>query len=133
MQLIKGQHDAFVGKTGFEELSRRLITHLGDRQKLSFVPDYIGRIWDKRVEIDVVAINKVSQNILLGECKWSHKKVNGTILDSLIQKSKSLTKIKPYKIHFALFSKNGFTADLVKRAQHDRVLLFQGAAFERIA
>lgn len=133
MQSIKEQHDAFVGKTGFEELSRRFITNLGDREQLSFMPDYIGRIWDKKIEIDVVAINKKSKNILLGECKWSQRKTTDAILDNLIKKSDALTKISGYKIHFALFSKSGFTANLIKRAEKEHVLLFQGAEFEQVS
>lgn len=132
MQLIREQHDAFVGKTGFEELSRRFITNLGDGEQLSFMPDYIGRIWDKQIEIDVVAINKKSKNILLGECKWSQRKATDSILDNLIKKSSVLTKIRGYKIHFALFSKSGFTANLIKKAQKEHVLLFQGAEFEQV-
>lgn len=132
MQIIKDQHDAFVGKTGFEELARRIVTSLGDNGQLSFVPDYIGRIWNKQIEIDVVAINKKSNNILLGECKWTGRKVTDAVLDNLVRKSKLLTKINHYKMHYVLFAKCGFTANLIKRAQKENVFLFQGPEFEQL-
>lgn len=43
-----------------------------------------------------------------------------------------LNAIRGYKIHFALFSKSGFTANLIKKAQKEHVLLFQGAEFEQV-
>lgn len=132
MDIIKEQHDAFVGKTGFEELARRFITKLGDNHQLPFIPDYIGRIWNKQAEIDIVAINKKSQNILLGECKWTGKKMTSAVLDTLIQKSNLLPRINNYNIHFTLFSKSGFTSDLLKRARKENVFLFKGADFKQI-
>ncbi len=133
MELIQGSHDAFVGKTGFEELARRFITRLGDGRKLSFLPDYIGRIWNKRAEIDIAAIDHKSQNILLGECKWSRKKMTPADLDKLIRTSERLTKIKNFKKHYALFSKSGFTAALTREAVNNQVMLFEGAGFKKIA
>jgi hypothetical protein len=126
VEMIRANFDAFVGKTAYEELSRRLITLLGDRHTLSFEPEYIGRIWNKHVEIDVAAIDKKSQTILLGECKWSRKKMTHANLEDLMKRASKLTKIKDYKIHYALFSKSGFTTSLMQYAQKEHLLLFKG-------
>lgn len=126
MGIIQATKDAFVEKTGYEELARRLITRLGDEQKLPFAPDHIGRIWNRSVEIDVAAIEPRTRNILLGECKWTSKKVTHRVLDDLMGKSERLPRIKDYKKQFALFSKAGFTDSLVRRASEEKVLLFQG-------
>ncbi|KPA18202.1 ArsR family transcriptional regulator [Candidatus Magnetomorum sp. HK-1] len=128
--LIKEDFDAFVGKTAFEELARRLITKLGDEQELSFDTEHIGRIWNKKVEIDVAAINKKSKIILVGECKWTRKKMTNSDLNHLISQSALLPKIKDYKIHYALFSKSGYTASLLQRAQNEHILLFTGATLK---
>ncbi len=133
MEIIRENHDAFVGKTGFEELARRFITRMGDNHELSFLPDYIGRIWNSRAEIDVAAIDKKSQNILLGECKWSRKKMGPAVLDHLVRQSGHLPRIKGYKKHYALFSRSGFTSSLVKRAVKEHVILFEGPDFRRTA
>lgn len=132
MDIITEQHDAFVGKTGFEELARRCLIQLGDAYKLSFVPDYVGRIWNKQVEIDVAATNKKLQTILLGECKWTRNKMNSKSLDNLMKKSTLLPRIQAYKIHYALFSKSGFTSELLDRANKEHLLLFKGADFEQV-
>ena len=132
LDIIKTRHASFVGKTGFEELARRLLIQLGDAHQLSFVPDYVGRVWNKQVEIDVVATSKTSRTILLGECKWTRSPVNEAILDSLIQRSTLLPRIRQYRIHYALFSKKGFTTALMERARKEHILLFTGANFERV-
>jgi len=126
-EIIRNNFDAYVGRTAYEEISRKVVTSLGDAHELSFEPEHIGRIWNKNVEIDVAAINKKSKTILLGECKWSIKKMNNKDLDHLINRTALLKKIKDYKIHYALFSKSGFSASLLRRTKHEGVLLFQGA------
>ena len=133
LKIIEVQHEAFVGKTGFEELARRFVTAVGDNEQLSFVPDYIGRIWNKQVEIDVAAIHKPSRNILLGECKWTTAKLNMAVVEQLRKKAALLAKLNAYTIHYAFFSKSGFTADVIRRAEQDLFLLFEGAHFNRIA
>ncbi len=132
MEIIKDNHASFVGKTGFEELARRFITQMGDTHKLSFIPDYIGRIWNKKAEIDIAAINKKTHNILIGECKWTGSKVNSKTLDCLIERSDALPRIKDYKKQYVLFSKSGFTSNLLKRAREENILLFKGANFEKV-
>jgi hypothetical protein len=132
MTIISQNFDSFVGKTAYEELARKLIIKLGDTNKLSFMPEYVGRVWNKKVEIDIAAINKKSQIVLLGECKWSRKKMNINDLDMLGNKSKLLPKVKDYRIQYALFSKNGFTAALIEKARIENVMLFQHANLERL-
>ncbi|MCP4399057.1 MAG: ATP-binding protein [bacterium] len=132
LDLIQAQHASFVGKTGFEELARRHLIQLGDAHQLSFVPDYVGRVWNKQAEIDVVATSKTTRTILLGECKWSKSPVNEVVLDRLVQRATLLPRIRDYKIHYALFSKSGFTTALMNRACKEHILLFKGANFEQI-
>ncbi|ETR67080.1 MAG: hypothetical protein OMM_05333 [Candidatus Magnetoglobus multicellularis str. Araruama] len=76
--------------------------------------------------VDVAAIDKKSQTILLGECKWSRKKMTHANLEDLMKRASKLTKIKDYKIHYALFSKSGFTTSLMQSAQKEHLLLLKG-------
>jgi AAA+ ATPase superfamily predicted ATPase len=130
MEIIKENYSAYVGRTGFEELARRHIGQMGDRHELSFIPESVGRIWSRSAEVDVAAIDRKSCNILLGECKWTGKKMDLHVLDRLIEKSKSFIRIKGYKNHFALFSKSGFTSSLQKRAKAESILIFGGPDFK---
>jgi len=81
-----------------------------------------GRWWSKDEEIDVVGVGE--KFILVGECKYSNKKVGVDILKALERKSKKIEVNLPIKYYF-LFSKSGFTKDLlmVKRDRDDIVLI----------
>lgn len=78
-----------------------------------FVIEKCGRWWDKNSEIDVVGIG--GDNIIFGECKWSKKHVGISVLKELQAKSKSVKwGSKNRKEYFVLFSKSGFSSDLIQ-------------------
>jgi AAA+ ATPase superfamily predicted ATPase len=127
VDIIRSQQASYVGKTGYEELCRRTIADLGDSGKLPFAPDRVGRSWRRSAEIDVAAVNHSERVALLGECKWTSKRVGESVLDELIGKGKDQRVLSAYHLHYALFSKSGFTQPLIRRAKRERVLLFEGA------
>ena len=124
LRIIYETFQTYVAKCGFEELCRRFIIHLGDDGQFPFFFDYIGRIWNRFCEIDLAAINKKTRSILLGECKWTNKKVNISVLNELKAKKERLPSLKGYKVLYAFFSKSGFTADLKKKAENEHVYLY---------
>lgn len=81
-----------------------------------------GRWWNKDEEIDVVGISE--KFILVGECKYSNKKVGIDILKQLEEKSKKIELSLPIK-YYLLFSKSGFTKDLmeIEKNRDDVVLI----------
>ncbi len=131
-QLIHEGFARYVGHTGYEELARRRVVALGDGGELPFLPEYIGRAWNKTVEIDLVAINWNDRSVLLGECKWQRAKMNVDALENLRQRADRLPRLADFKKHYALFSRAGFTQSLQKQATDEHILLFQGADNERI-
>ena len=61
---------------------------------LPFAPESVGSHWSRRVQVDVVAVNHQSREILLGECKWGEEPVSRQIVRELIeQKGPKLAKI----------------------------------------
>ncbi|MDD3049983.1 MAG: ATP-binding protein [Candidatus Cloacimonetes bacterium] len=104
----------------FESLSRQLIFKI----KLPIILQKSGRWWDKDTEIDIVGINE-SNEIMFGECKWSNAAIGLSILNELQQKSKNVVwGTKTRKEYFILFSKSGFTEDLVqKQKTQDNLIL----------
>ncbi len=77
----------------------------------------VGRWWDKNQEIDLAAINSEKKEILFGEAKWSNKPVGSDIFLKLKEKSSFVEWNKgDRKESFILFSRSGFTADLIKMA-----------------
>jgi len=128
MAKIRKNFPSFVGKSGFEELCRRRIIALGDIGDLPFEPDQIGHLWNNHAEIDVAAVNKIDQQVLLGECKWERSSMGVRHLESLKVRGDRFQRLHGYKKTYALFSKSGFTAELEERADQEGVLLFDGAA-----
>ena len=103
----------------FETLSIRNMFKL----KFPFVIEKCGRWWDKNNEIDIVGIG--SDNIIFGECKWSKKHIGMSVLIDLQTKSKSVIwGTKNRNEYFVLFSKSGFSSDLVQfKSKNDNVFL----------
>lgn len=126
LAVIRGGFEAYVGKTGYEEICRRHVAALADQGKLPFEVLDVGRIWDRRVEIDVVAIDRKSKVALVGECRWRRAKVGADVLDDLKARAAKLEKLRGYKLHTMLFSRAGFTAALTERAKRERVRLVSG-------
>ena len=77
--------------------------------------------------MDVFAIDRKSQSVLLGECRWQSRKMGIEVLTELKEKATAFPRLKAFKKHYALFSKAGFTAELQRTAQAEGVLLFEGA------
>ncbi|MCP5008096.1 MAG: ATP-binding protein [Planctomycetes bacterium] len=87
--------------------------------------EYCGRWWDKTGEIDLVATNSQTNEIIFGEVKWSNKSVGTNIYEDLKRKTQSVDwGKKNRKEYFALFSKSGFTQAMKEKAKKDRVYLF---------
>ncbi|MBU1667670.1 ATP-binding protein [bacterium] len=75
-----------------------------------------GRWWSKSDEIDVVGVGE--DFMLVGECKYSNKKVGTDILLELKEKSTKIELELPVK-YYLLFSKSGFTDDLIAISQQE--------------
>jgi len=84
----------------------------------------IGRWWSKESEIDIVALDDYSNIVWFGESKWSNKKIGINVYNDLQQKSCAISYYKNKQNNrYILFSKSGFTDDLIKIAKKDNVVL----------
>ncbi|HVV86579.1 MAG TPA: ATP-binding protein [Kofleriaceae bacterium] len=126
MELVRGEFDAYVGRVGYEEVCRRHIAGLADRQELPFELLEVGRLWDGRTEIDVAALDRRSRSALVGECRWRGARMSEAVLDELHRKAAALPALRGFHVHHALFSRAGFTAGLEQRAKREGVLLVEG-------
>lgn len=94
-------------------------------KKLPFEFESYGRWWDRNEEIDFVALNRSNQTILFGEVKWSNKPVGTNIYEDLKAKAEKVEWGKQTrKEYFALFSKGGFTSDMLKKSREEKIFLF---------
>ncbi|EGD51887.1 DUF234 DEXX-box ATPase [Thermoanaerobacter ethanolicus JW 200] len=116
---IKPFINEFIGEV-YEEICMDYLKILNKKKKLPFIFEKIGKWWGnnpykrREEEIDIVALDK--NNIIFGECKWQNKKVDISVLNSLIEKSALFNYQNKYYI---LFSKSGFTDDVINFAKNN--------------
>jgi len=117
---------AFVGQTAWEELARQWVRWSSQAGQLGWVPQVIGSHWSRQVQVDVVAINWQTRQILIGECKWGDDAVSRTIVRDLIAtKTPLLLADLPnggagWTVRHALFARAGLTdAAQQELAAHD--------------
>jgi AAA+ ATPase superfamily predicted ATPase len=132
LQKIESEMDTFTGPV-FEDISEQFLLELNKRCGLPFTFEKIGTQWGKfkgvpgknNYEIDLVAINSDTRQILFCECKWHKQKVGLDVLMNFIDKAKY---VKWYnsdrKEYFAVISRSGFTPKLKSFAKDNAVLLF---------
>lgn len=106
----------------YENAAREIIRDYADR----FFPIIkIGRWWDRNEEIDIVAFGEGENKILFSEVKWSNKPVGTDIFEDLKRKSQKVEWHKEKRNEYCcLFSKSGFTENMIKAAKKENVVLF---------
>ena len=120
--IVKPNTSDYMGRI-FENICQQYLYHPQVYATLPFLPGNIGRWWGtdpvkKRQEkIDIMAIQDT--HALLAECKWRNAPVNQEILEQLVDKG----RLFHYdKISYFLFSKTGFTEDVLKYNETDSSL-----------
>ena len=89
--------------------------------------DKLGRWWDRNEEIDIVGINRELNAILFAEVKWTEKPVGINILSELKAKAEKVQWGNNKTLrYFALFSRKGFTNDMLKMAEKEKIVLLKG-------
>jgi len=114
---IEQQLNSFMGGV-FEEICKQYLWELNKQGKASVAFTDLGRWWGNdpknkcEAEIDIMGIAD-EKSALFCECKWTNGKVDTSVLDALIEKSKlfSFTKVYLY-----LFAKTGFTKGCIDKA-----------------
>jgi len=114
---IKNTFNVYLGET-FEQIGKEMLIHLNSVGKLPFRFHKLGRQWGRismaekghnEYEIDLVAVNDDTNDILFCECKWVDRKVDTDVYYKLVEKAGSVIFHPDRKEYFALISKSGFT------------------------
>ena len=115
----------FIGTHTFEELCRAWVDDMAEMDQLPFLPAHTGSFWSRQAQVDVVAINWRTKNILLGECKWGQKPVGRDVIQALVNKTdKVLPGSVTWQVHYAFFARQGFTdAAQQLAAEHNALLI----------
>ena len=109
----------------YEKISGEILFNTILSKKLPLEFETYGCWWDRNEDIDLIALNSKTNEILFGEVKWSNKPVGTNIYEDLKKKSQRVEwGRKNRKEYFALFSKTGFTPNMKKVAKKEKVYLF---------
>jgi uncharacterized protein len=124
ISLLSDHLPDFIGTHTFEELCREWIDARAELDNFPFLPERVGSYWSKEAQVDVVAINWRTKDILLGECKWEQADVGRQVIQTLFDKTeKVLPKSRTWQVHYAFFSRHGFTEPAQELAQSKQALL----------
>lgn len=133
ISIIKRDFGSYVGKS-FENVVYESLVRLNSLGRTPFSFTRIGRMWGKipgkprgenTYEIDIVALNDTTKEILFAECKWKNKKTDVGALETLAEKSRFVKwNNAERKEYFAVFSKSGFTEKAYTYAEKNGVLLY---------
>ena len=134
---FEGQKESFVGKA-FEEICREALVESGIASKYQ----KIGRWWGfyrddkgerKTAEIDIVALDKASDEILFCECKWRNRITGLSELLELKRYSELVEwKKQNRKEKFIMFSKSGFDSKAKDYAKENGWTLFDLEGLQKI-
>lgn len=120
--VVKPNMSDYMGRV-FEDMCQQYLYHPQIYATLPFLPGNIGRWWGtdpvkkRQEEIDLMAIQ--DNQALLGECKWRNAPVNREILEQLLDRG---CLFHYDKISYFLFSKTGFTEDVLEYEEADSSL-----------
>lgn len=110
VSLMREHLTDFIGTHTFEELCRDWVAVQAEQGELPFLPERVGSFWSQQAEVDVLAVNWRSRDILLGECKWGTGAVGRGVVRTLVSKSDKVVPPGQWTVHYAFFARQGFTA-----------------------
>lgn len=116
LRQIRQTFEAQFVAAAFEDVCADLV--MSHAFPLPFHPLKVGSWWDGDAEIDLVALNEETGEILFGECKWTEQPVGMDVLQHLYSTSRRVPWRKDARREwFVIFSRAGFQEELIARAQ----------------
>ena len=124
LEKIKRDLSGFAGRV-FEDICREHLWELQRRGEAPCAFKKSGKWWHREEEVDIVALNEETGDILLAECKWQNRKAGREVLENLKRKSELVDWRKgDRRVHYALFSRAGFTKSCMEMCGEGGVLTF---------
>ncbi|MCA9965319.1 MAG: ATP-binding protein [Anaerolineales bacterium] len=101
----------FIGTYTWEEICREWVLRAGAAGDIPYLVDQVGSYWDKKVQVDVVGINRMEKTLILGECKWSPKEMEANVLTTLVQKTKQIVpKQGTWRVFYVGMARGGWSS-----------------------
>lgn len=117
-QIKKGFVQNFVSFV-YEDVCRDKMWELSAANVWDFRFDKVGRYWGSKTgEIDIVAIDTVGKNLVLGECKFTDSPKGLSVLHDLQAKTNAICQLTgATNVRYIVFSTAGYTQGLLDEAQ----------------
>ena len=119
-RLVKPHIHSFMGKV-FEDMCRYFVLNQGLDGKLNSFVTEIGTWWGTELivdddgkrhvqsaDVDVVGLSPSEKNMIVGECKFKNDKIDKSVYEILIRRSKAIPSKYPV-VQYLLFSLGGFS------------------------
>ncbi|NWG19727.1 MAG: restriction endonuclease [Chloroflexi bacterium] len=109
----------------------------GRAGSIPFTPQMIGSHWSRQVQVDVVAANFQSREVLVGECRWGADTIDRAVVRALVKQKVPLLRAdlpdagQGWTTHFALFARARFTSAARKDARRHTIVLFDAARLDQ--
>lgn len=122
LDIIKADFNNYMSSI-FRDISAELLQNLSMNGELPLFTKW-GRWWHFEDEIDIVALNEATGDILLCDCRWQDKEMDKNVMEELMEKSEKVEWSDKQKNHYAVVSKRGFTDEAKKFAERNKIRLF---------
>lgn len=132
---LKADLRSFIGLYVFEDICRDWVALKADEGQLGFKPTEIGSYWisnkGEGFQLDVVAANRSSKRLFIGECKWGEGDIKNFILTDLVARSQKMPQVAHgWQTDYALFGREGFTQATQTTAKELKIKLVTAAQIE---
>ncbi len=109
----------------YEDVCRERLWELSALNTWDFQFDKVGRYWGAKTgEVDIVAIDSVGKNLIVGECKYSTVPKGLSVLHDLQAKASVLAQlIGATSIYYIIFNVSGFTQGLLEEEERNHAVL----------
>ena len=122
-QIKKGFIQNYVSYI-YEDVCREKMWELSSQNIWDFPIDKVGRYWGKETgEIDIVAIDTIGKNLILGEAKYTKSPKGIEVLNKLKSKAEVMKKLtNTSNVYYIIFSTSGYKEDLIKAVKEDKTI-----------
>ena len=105
----------------FEDICKAFLRQKNRQEELPFYFSKIGRWWNKTDELDIMAVDRLKKNYILGECKYRNQ---AFALFDLRNMKRKFTRLKSdVNVYYWIFSKSGYTEEVQRAAREENIQL----------
>lgn len=122
LDMIKKDFNSYLASI-VKDISMELLQHLSLNGKMPLFTKW-GRWWRFDDEIDVVALNEETGDILVCDCAWQESEMERGTMEDLMKKSEKVEWEGKKKNHYAVVSRKGFTEKAKMFAEKNNIQMY---------